>query len=170
VRPVVPVPTPEELAARPAAAGALRREDIPPAVLAAAGRGNPADALKELVAVLGGPSFRHRRYAAVIRPSPDGTLLVTREHLQSELVVWDAATGQGRFFLNAPGGNRGDFALSPDGKFLAAPHDRDAIIWDLEKRQVVHTFKGHTDHIRCVNFSPKGDRLQDTLTRRSWTI
>jgi WD40 repeat protein len=175
VLPLVPVPTPEQLAARPAAADALRREDIPPAVLAAAGRGDPADAPKELVAVLGGPSFRHQRYPVVIRPSPDGTLLVTREDLQSALVVWDAATGQGRFSLNASGGNKGEFAFSPDGKFLAAPHDRDAIIWDLEKRQVVHTFKGHTDYLRCVNFSPKVDRLltsghKEDRTVRVWDI
>jgi WD40 repeat protein len=97
--------------------------------------------------------------------------------LQSELVVWDAATGQRRFSLNAnaPGTTMGEFAFTPDGKFLAATHDRDAIIWDLEKGQVVHTFKGHTDYLRCVNFSPKGDRLltsghKEDRTVRIWDI
>jgi WD40 repeat protein len=171
----VPVPSPRELAARPAAADALRREDIPPAVLAAAGRGNPTDVPRELVAVLGGPSFRHRRRALSIRLSPDGTLLASREESQPGLVVWDSATGQGRFTLNAPEGNVGDFAFSPDSRFLAATNDRGAIIWNLETRQVVHTFKGHTDSLRCVNFSPKGDRLvtsghKQDRTVRVWDI
>jgi WD40 repeat protein len=86
------------------------------------------------------------------------------------LVVWDAATGQGRFSLNAPGGKLGEFAFSPDGRFLAATHDRDAIIWDLEKRRVVHTFKGHADTVRCVNFSPKGDRLVTTGHKEDKTV
>jgi WD40 repeat protein len=56
--------------------------------------------------------------------------------LGSALVVWDATTGQERFSLKSPGGKLGEFAFSPDGKLLAAATwDRDAIIWDLEKRQ-----------------------------------
>src|SRR5262249_8213129 len=38
------------------------------------------------------------------------------------------------------------------------------------KRQVVHTFKGHTDYLRCVNFSPKGDRLLTTGHKEDRTV
>jgi WD40 repeat protein len=103
-----------------AEADALDRKDIPPELLKAAGYDDPAGAPKELVAILGGPSFPHRKYPLQVRFSPNGTLLLTCEDQGSALLVWDAATGRQRFSLDAPGDRFHAFAFSPDGKTLAA--------------------------------------------------
>jgi serine/threonine protein kinase/WD40 repeat protein len=118
------------------------------------------------------PAFRHPGTVFRAVFSPDATLLATTDG-SPEVRIWDAATGRLRFVLREAKGVN-DVAFSKDGKFLAiAVQDTEARIWDLQKREVVHTFKRHTAHIRCVGFNPKGDRLVtggNDKTVRVWDI
>src|SRR5262249_10744987 len=56
--PARPVPNPKELAARHAAADAVKRENTPPDLLKLVGGGDPARVPPEVVAVLGEARFR----------------------------------------------------------------------------------------------------------------
>ena len=48
-------------------------------------------------------------------------------------------------------------ALSPDGKLLAAGMaNAEVRIWQMEKRTLLHTCRGHTDWVRSVAFSADG--------------
>jgi WD40 repeat protein len=55
-----------------------------------------------------------------------------------------------------------DMALSPDATLLAAVDAEEGTkinIWDVSKRKMVRTLKGHTDTIVCLRFTPDGKRL-----------
>jgi WD40 repeat protein/transcriptional regulator with XRE-family HTH domain len=65
-------------------------------------------------------------------------------------------------------------ALSPDGKFLAAgTANAEVRIWQMEKRTLLHTCKGHSDWVRSVAFSPDGKILASgshDRTIRLWNV
>ncbi len=158
--PVLPLPTPEELAARPGAADALDRSKIPLLLLAQAGApgrlgGTPEQVPSALVAILGGVPFQHAKRPAGVSFSPDGKRLVTAD---GPLRIWDVASGRELFSLrNLDTGSL--VCWSPDGKYLASGQGAEGKIWDLEKRQALHSLPGHDRNIRSLNFSPQSDRL-----------
>src|SRR5262249_32680206 len=115
-----PLPDPAELAKRPSPADALKRADIPAQLLAKAGRGDPAKAPPELVAVLGGTRLRHDGWAVGAFFAADGeTLLSVGRDNQARF--WDLKTGCQRKMFQGPKSPHGVHAaaLSPDGKVLA---------------------------------------------------
>jgi WD40 repeat protein/tRNA A-37 threonylcarbamoyl transferase component Bud32 len=95
--------------------------------------------------------------------SPDGKTLASWSGVRVKL--WDVATGQERPF----GGNR-PVAFSPDGKTLASgslfddtlpsgKSDNTVNLWDLASEQKGIPFKGHTDQVTSVAFSPDGKTI-----------
>jgi tRNA A-37 threonylcarbamoyl transferase component Bud32 len=102
------VPGPGDSAARegrpPAESLDLRREDIPPTLLALAGGGDPTQAPPELVEVLGDEGFLLPRIGAVLwmQQSPDEKILAAP--LDEDLVLFEAQTGKYLRTLKGPGG------------------------------------------------------------------
>src|SRR5207248_1600296 len=116
---------------------ALRRQDIPPYELAAAGGGDPTKAPPELVAVLGDSRMKHWSGITALAFTPDGKTVVSGSAFDGSVVVWDAATGERRRTFPAPvPGDRGpsmSLVVGADGKTLAAGWRSAPVqFWDLE--------------------------------------
>jgi WD40 repeat protein/tRNA A-37 threonylcarbamoyl transferase component Bud32 len=160
----------------PTAADRLRREDMPPRVLAAAGDGDPHKAPAELVAVFG--ETRQRSPAARFKLPEVGQmvpahgiafssagLLATASNTpfpQDEggsIQLWDTHTGKVvRTFGKFRGGLL-PLALSPDGKRLAAGLGTEGKVWDVNTGEPLFALPWHTDRITCIAYSRDGKRL-----------
>ena len=92
--------------------------------------------------------------------SPDGDTLVSAT-VDATIRLWDVATGAIRHILQAPTYFWG-LALSPDGKTLAASHNRLRTgfiqLWDLDTRQVSSTLN-LDGNFYGLAFSPDGKTL-----------
>jgi WD40 repeat protein/serine/threonine protein kinase len=110
---------PEDLSA-PLEPLELRREDIPPGLLALAGAGDPALAPADLVAVLGDGRFLLPRVGqtAWMAQSPDGKILAVP--LDADVVLFECPSGRYLRTLKGPGGRAIGVIFSPDGQLLAA--------------------------------------------------
>jgi WD40 repeat protein/serine/threonine protein kinase len=110
--------------------------------------------------------------------STDGERIVTVGGTvgESELSVWDAATGERLYELTGHSGNIMNVKLSPDGSLLATVGiDGTANLWDFSggNRQPLFTLSGHTNWITDVAFSPDGKSLVTAArdgTARLWDI
>jgi serine/threonine protein kinase/WD40 repeat protein len=98
----------------------LRREDIPPRLLALAGAGDPAQAPPELAAVLGDGRFLLPRVgrASWMEQSPDGQVLAVP--LDEDVVLFEVASGRHLRTLKGPAGRVGRVTFSRDSQLLAA--------------------------------------------------
>ncbi len=113
-------------------------------------------------------------YAALLLPG--GKQAVTGGFDRS-IHVWDLQTGaQIRAFDDVPDNSR-TFALSKDGKTLAAGHfsvmdDKGTVrLWDLEKGKQILALPGHLKQVSAVAFSPDGKTLLSASfdgTMRLW--
>jgi WD40 repeat protein/tRNA A-37 threonylcarbamoyl transferase component Bud32 len=150
---------------RPAESLELRREDIPPPLLALAGGGDPAQALPELAAVLGDGRFLlpHAGPTAWIDQSPDGRVLAVP--LEEDVVLFEAPTGAYLQTLKGPGGRVVWVTFSRDGRLLAATTWRDGVadavrVWDIDTRREVFTNPQTGPRVSgAAAFSPDGKRL-----------
>ncbi|MCH9739822.1 MAG: AAA family ATPase [Epsilonproteobacteria bacterium] len=51
-------------------------------------------------------------------------------------------------------------AFSPDGKtIISGSHDRSIKLWDVQKKELLHTFEGHSQIVISVAFSPDGKTI-----------
>ena len=92
--------------------------------------------------------------------SSDGRLLVSSDLSRPRITVWDPATGQPIRSLIAPTGDMRRFALSPEGRWLAAAGPtRAASIWALDTGRMVRTLGDEADFVSTVAFSPDGRHL-----------
>jgi WD40 repeat protein/tRNA A-37 threonylcarbamoyl transferase component Bud32 len=112
----------------------LRREDIPPALLALAGGGDPAQAPAELAAVLGDGRFLFPRVGSPswMDQSPDGKVLAVP--LDEDVILFEARTGKYSRSLKGPGGRINYVAFSHDSQLLAAT------AWRVAPAGVVRTW------------------------------
>jgi WD40 repeat protein/serine/threonine protein kinase len=117
--------------------------------------------------------------------SPDGTRLVTTttaqprgipagagpQNTQALLTMWDAKTG--RSLLTIPDGEGSyrfwSVAFSPDGKRLAAHHERQVKLWDVETGQEMLSLKAIWGN-SVLAFSADGHRLGVVTDKGQVTI
>jgi WD40 repeat protein len=158
-----------------AAFDALKRENIPRALLAIAGGGDPDHAPPELVAVLG----KVRRFLlpdngmrGFLSRSDDGKLLAVP--CGNNVVVYNVGSGE-RFRMLAGHTTRVLAAtFSHNGKLLASgAEDGSVRVWDMSTGQPVTTWKGHTGTVYGLAFSADGKRLltgSADRTGRMWEV
>jgi WD40 repeat protein len=149
---------PAELATRPSAADALKREDIPADLLAKAGGGDAEKAPPELVAVLKAEEGHLKPLYVAF--SPDGRTLALSGHEDWAIKLWDLANG--KLWRTLTGHDRTVFgiAFSPDGQTLASPSgDRTIKLWEVATGKQQRTLTGHTADVIRVRFAPDGKTL-----------
>jgi WD40 repeat protein/serine/threonine protein kinase len=118
----------------------------------------------------------HENHVRSIALSPDGQSLASGSW-DKTVKVWDAQTGRGRYTLTGHQGEVWSVAFSPDGKLLASAGGNGQVngelasaggngqvggelkLWDTITGSEVRSFRGHTDTVSCVAFSPDGQRL-----------
>ena len=163
--PARPVPDPKDLAARPAAADALKRANIPPGLLKLAGGGDPARVPPEVVAILGDDRFHLPRPGASswLAQDREGKLLAVPN--ADVVALFDAKTGKLVRTLTAHTGRVYAVAFSPDGKFLAGGNwtgekkNSTVKVWNLETGDVTVTLESGASELFGVTFSRDGKRL-----------
>lgn len=107
----------------------------------------------------------------------DGKTLVTVDHHDAKVRVWDMANAkEARSFKAATGPSKGfgyqvwQSALSPDGRWLATGHQREVNtttlfaaapvrVWDVATGELRFTLDGHTNQVDDLAFSPDGSIL-----------
>jgi len=97
---------------------------------------------------------------------------VNRKMWASELVVWDASTGQETLPLRGHAGGVTSVAFSPDGRrIVSGSDDKTLKVWDVSTGQETFTLKGHAEAVTSVAFSPDGRRIvsgSDDKTLKVW--
>ncbi len=138
-------PVKEVVQAAPAAdpADALQRADIPEAVLASLGGGDPKRAPPELVAVLGDGRFRITDISMLPAYSPDGALLAVPSG--TEAFLFDAHSGQLLRRFRGRAGRLASVAFSPNGKMLATGDEETVRLWDPRTGVLLQELSCH-DH------------------------
>jgi WD40 repeat protein/tRNA A-37 threonylcarbamoyl transferase component Bud32 len=150
----------------------LRREDIPPLLLAPAGGGDPARAPPELAAVLGGGPFLLPRAGSLswMEQSLDGKVLAVP--LDEDVVLFATPTGQYLRTLKGPGGRVVGVSFSRDNQMLAATTWREVgngavRVWDLHAGRELYTNEVPDPSVSCAMvFSPDGKCLIATGLKR----
>lgn len=93
-----------------------------------------------------------RRMVVLHKPGPG--------QAPSGLSIRDGSTPGNVLAELSPGGQCRCFAVSPDGRWIAAGGDGvGACVWDMATGQPVTAMLGHSGGVRAVAFSPDGSRL-----------
>ena len=99
------------------------------------------------------------RLVSAVAFSPDGKTLASGS-LDSDIKLWDVATGKERATLKGHTETVRSLAFSPDGKTLASGgYDNSIKLWDLATGKVQATLKGFTEGVNAVAYSPDGKAL-----------
>jgi WD40 repeat protein len=150
----------------------LRREDIPPRLLALAGGGDPAKAPPELAAVLGDGRFMLPRSGSLswMEQSPDGKVLAVP--LDEDVVLFATPSGAYLRTFKGPGGRVVSVAFTRDNRLLAAKTWKaggsGAVrVWDLHADGKLYTIALPNPSVSgAMAFSPDGKCLIATESNR----
>jgi WD40 repeat protein len=110
--------------------------------------------------------------------SPDGRWLAAGGSFGKSQIedirLYDFVTGKVAALLKGHTNAVTGLAFSPDGKrLISSSFDTTAIIWDVEKHQLLHKLRGHKAGIFAVAFTPDGARAvtgSDDTTLRLWRV
>jgi WD40 repeat protein/Leucine-rich repeat (LRR) protein len=141
------------------AADALRRADIPEAILASLGGGDPKRAPAELVAVLGDWRLRSaggQDVSHVPAFGPDGALLAVPSG--GDAVLFDANSGQLLRRFRGRAGRIISVAISPNGAVLATADDVSVRLWDPQTGAVLQELSSPARG-RSLAFTPDGQTI-----------
>jgi WD40 repeat protein len=163
--PAPKLPTPADLAKRPAFADALKREDIPKQLLEKAGGGDKDKALAELVAIFG--EDRHARgdqgcQLFTVAFSPNGKTLAFGGTGNAVRLIDLEAKPPREQTWNQPGpeANIEALAFSPDGKLLAcAKGNGSLLLWDKATGAERRPLPSPDSRVVRIAFSPDGTLL-----------
>jgi WD40 repeat protein len=133
-----PVPKPAQ---KEVPADALRREEIPEAVLATLGGGDSKLAPPELAAVLGDGRFRLAEISFFPAFSPDGALLAVPSG--GEALLFDANSGQLLRRFRGRSGRVVTVAFSPNGAMLAVADEAMVRLWNPRVGVLLQELSGH---------------------------
>ena len=102
----------------------------------------------------------------VLAYSPDGKRIavgcgtVLQPAQPSDVIIWNAQSGELVHTLRAHAQQVSGVAYSPDGARLATTsRDGTVRLWDVETGQQVCTLKPGSQYVDCVAFSPDGQRI-----------
>lgn len=126
-----------------------------------------------------GPGEEGKIFALAL--SPDGRWLAaagwtaahgSRTPCCGDIRLYDFASGELRALLRGHTDAAFALAFSTDSKrLISSSADKTAIIWDVERREILHRLKGHTQDLYAVAFSPDGKRAvtaSDDAIVRLW--
>jgi len=113
--------------------------------------------------------------------SPDGRWLAVGGWMQAsstgnygDIRLYNFPTGELVMLLKGHTSVVYGLAFSPDSRYLVSGSgDFNAIVWDINQQQRLHTLKGHTDDIYAVAFTPDSKRVvtgSDDHSLRLWRV
>jgi WD40 repeat protein len=103
---------------------------------------------------------------------PDQHRVVTGSFDQT-IRVWDLASYREPVVLNARGGRVWSVAALPDGRTIAAGAGSDIELWDIERRRLRKTLRGHGEEVTSLCVSKLGHRIasmSEDSTIRVWDV
>ncbi|HKO61762.1 MAG TPA: caspase family protein, partial [Pyrinomonadaceae bacterium] len=110
-----------------------------------------------------------------IEVSSDGTRLVASGGGSSRMTMWNVGQGQLKTIKFPQSGPKGflpaQVTISQDGRFIAAGGRNGSVkLLEAETEREIFTEAGHTNDVRAITFSPKGDVFATSGSARDKTI
>jgi len=111
-----------------------------------------------------GAGHEGKIYAMALSPDERwlavGGFMGSNTEYQDAIRLYNFPTGELVTLLLGHNNAVASLAFSPDSRYLVSGSaDKNAIIWDINQQQRLHTLKGHTNHIYAVAFTPDSKRV-----------
>jgi WD40 repeat protein/serine/threonine protein kinase len=147
----------DELAARVSPLDAWKHADLPAAILRTVGRGNANVTPKELVGILGDPSYKLDTAPYDLAYTPDGKRLIRGG--DCELAVFEASSGERKHFVSRFAWRPYRVVSNPAGTMVAVSGLHSLQLWNLTTGRLHAALPGHRKDPMAVAFSPDGETL-----------